>query len=151
MTEALVHESSDDHLANIVEEISQQLVAGNSDVIEAILAEYPTEADRLRALLPTLRVLAEIGSNPVGRSRSNGTVAETYSQEPLNQQILGDFRILREIGRGGMGVVFEAEQVSLRRRVALKVLPTASMLDECNRHPSRFGQTGIVMKAAFLP
>ena len=129
MTEALVHEPSDDNLANIVEEISQKLVSGNSDAIEAILAKHPNEADRLRALLPTLRVLVEIGSSPVGQNRSNGTVAETYSQEPLHQQILGDFCILREIGRGGMGVVFEAEQVSLRRRVALKVLPAASMLD----------------------
>jgi serine/threonine protein kinase len=42
---------------------------------------------------------------------------------------LGDFRLLREIGRGGMGVVYEAEQISLRRRVALKVLPFAAALD----------------------
>jgi serine/threonine protein kinase len=42
---------------------------------------------------------------------------------------LGDFRAVREVGRGGMGVVYEAEQISLRRRVALKVLPLTAALD----------------------
>src|SRR5262249_37307058 len=46
------------------------------------------------------------------------------------------FRIVREVGRGGMGVVFEAEQLSLGRRVALKVLPFAAALDV--RHLQRF-------------
>lgn len=57
--------------------------------------------------------------------------------------MLGDFRILREIGRGGMGVVYEAEQQSLNRRVALKVLPFAAALD-----PRRLARFRIEVQAA---
>ena len=45
-------------------------------------------------------------------------------------RLIGDFRLIREIGRGGMGVVYEAEQLSLGRTVALKMLPFASAMDQ---------------------
>jgi serine/threonine protein kinase len=53
--------------------------------------------------------------------------ASAFTSIPGN--LLGDFRIVRLLGRGGMGVVYEAEQISLDRRVALKVLPFAATLD----------------------
>ena len=54
---------------------------------------------------------------------------QTFSAAPTPLRQLGDYRILREIGRGGMGIVYEAEQQSLKRRVALKVLPLHASMD----------------------
>ncbi|MAG30544.1 MAG: hypothetical protein CL908_06570 [Deltaproteobacteria bacterium] len=55
----------------------------------------------------------------------------------LEGQVLGDFRVLHEIGRGGMGIVYLAEQISLSRKVALKVLPHGRALSEAVLHRFR--------------
>jgi serine/threonine protein kinase len=93
---------------------------------EELLAQHPELAEQLKEYLASLEFLHGAALN---FHRSDQPQNPVSPAEPLEFGELGDFRLLREIGRGGMGVVYEAEQISLGRRVALKVLPFAAAMD----------------------
>ncbi len=99
------------------------LEAGRRPDRQSFLDGHPDLADGLAQYLDALDALHAVAAAP---RQASGPLA--------GGSVLGDFRIVREIGRGGMGVVYEAVQLSLGRRVALKVLPTASGLDERRLH-----------------
>jgi serine/threonine-protein kinase len=116
----------DKTLFDLLDEIAKKVQAGEAVDVAAYLELHPGQADRLRQLLPAVEVLADLG-----RSAGPGEASFPPAGPDLGseQGRLGDFHIIREVGRGGMGIVYEAEQISLSRRVALKVLPFAAALD----------------------
>src|SRR5438045_4260568 len=105
----------------LADEFAARYRRGERPPLREYVEKYPELADDIRDLFPAL-----VGMEQVKEDRQE--VETTASMLPPLQQ-LGDFRILREIGRGGMGVVYEAEQLSLGRHVALKVMPRQMLAD----------------------
>src|SRR5439155_6716964 len=117
--------SSDrDPVEVLAEEFVQRHRRGEQPPLSEYTRRCPDHADTIRRLFPTLVKMEQL--KPLPPDASAG--ARAGEQGPPLER-LGDFRILREVGRGGMGIVYEAEQVALGRHVALKVLPQHALLD----------------------
>jgi serine/threonine protein kinase/Tfp pilus assembly protein PilF len=116
-------EHLDSELARVLESCLARIEAGQPVDVDRLAGEHPGIADQLRSCLGVLRLAGRVEGN-----------VEHDSSCPCDDALepemrLGDFRLIHPVGRGGMGIVYEAEQVSLHRRVALKVLPFAATLD----------------------
>ncbi len=116
--------SREELLARLLDEYLSALESGAPLDLEQLVAKHPHLGKDIRAFAEGLDVLHQ-----VTRRFRNGPSNKTSEQHVKR---LGDFEIGPEIGRGGMGVVYEARQISLDRKVALKVLPFAAVWDEKN-------------------
>ncbi|MFG0290905.1 MAG: serine/threonine protein kinase [Rhodopirellula sp. JB044] len=115
-------ETDDGRVVAAVKDYMRMLDAGNAPTTEEYLQQHADIAGELR---PSLEGLAL-----VHRVAEPAPAAVVAPDAEFTAKPIGDFQIVGELGRGGMGVVYEAIQLSLGRHVALKVLPFASGLDE---------------------
>ncbi|TWT90124.1 Serine/threonine-protein kinase PrkC [Pseudobythopirellula maris] len=144
-----------EELAEALEQYVAALERGEQPAMDDIAAAHPALAEVLPEYLEGVRQIHEAmaahaddssaltshgGNSLSGPSLidNNGGDSSASASEPAKKRRrqIGDYELLREVGRGGMGVVHEALQLSLNRRVAVKVLPFSAVLDE--RQISRF-------------
>jgi serine/threonine protein kinase len=125
----------DPRLLEAAREYLGELEAGRVPDRQAYIVRYPDLAAALAECFDGIE-LAHVAAGALAPASASAAHGGQVVGLTLPAGTLGDFQILGEVGRGGMGVVYEAVQLSLNRRVALKVLPFAAALDA--KHLQRF-------------
>jgi serine/threonine-protein kinase len=124
--------SAPDILGQVTDELLERYRRGEQPALTDYVGRYPALAGELRELFSALVLMENVRPGPPAAAR---VVAPARTgDDPIPH--LGDYHIVREVGRGGMGIVYEAEQGSLSRRVALKVLHGDALQD--STHIERF-------------
>lgn len=113
-----------ERLADFLEQYAISVERGEPISHTELVQQYPHLQGCLDRMMADINALCRIPHDHKANAMGGGHIGSV-----AKGTMLGDFEILREIGRGGMGVVYLAQQQSLQRLVALKILPFAAILD----------------------
>ena len=120
-------------LEKVVDHYTQRLREGQEPSIASYQQRFPQHGEEIRELLSSVAMIEQLKSET---NRPQQTQQHRLLDRVSQLTEVGPYRLLREAGRGGMGVVFEAVHESLGRRVAIKVMPTP--LVEAEKYIARF-------------
>ena len=123
-------EEREDRLVAVMEEYRAALERGQPIDTKEFLQRHSDLAEDLADCLAGMELIQNAARQIEQSGKGTDSLSDRSNDTLMPLATLGDFKIVRELGRGGMGVVYEAEQLSLGRTVALKVLPFAAMLDD---------------------
>jgi len=124
-------ESRSGRVLELAEEFLDRCRKGEKPPLKEYIDRHPELAAEIGEVFPAMAMMENIAVADSSLEGDDTGRAAKAAKPALTQ--LGDYRIIREIGHGGMGVVYEAEQVSLGRHVALKVLPNQALANEKTR------------------
>ncbi len=128
-------ESRSGVVLELAEEFLSRYRAGERPSLKEYIDRHPSLAGEIREVFPAMAMMEKIAFVDESGEDPSMSVGRTIDKPTVPIRItafekLGDYRIIREVGRGGMGIVYEAEQVSLGRHVALKVLPAHALAND---------------------
>ncbi|MDA1050849.1 MAG: serine/threonine-protein kinase [Planctomycetota bacterium] len=123
----------DERLALLLADLTDLAHDGQRVDIAAVCQEYPDLADELRELWGAVMIADAAGSSDLHATLSSDSARDAPTMSFELPCRFGDYELIEELGRGGMGIVYRARQISLNRELAVKMILQGQLASPADR------------------